>query len=156
MNHSADDKLDASDAEVARCWDANAPVWARHVRAGYDVYRKLYHGPAFFEFVGDVAGREVLDAGCGEGVNARELARRGARVTGVDLSPKMIELAQAEEQREPLGIRYEAASMSDLRPFGDACFDAVVSFMALMDCADYEGAIRSHGACCAQAGCWPT
>jgi SAM-dependent methyltransferase len=142
MDHSANDKPGASDADVARCWDANAPVWARHVRAGYDVHRRLYHGPAFLECVGNLAGLEVLDAGCGEGVNARELARRGARVTGVDVSPKMVELARDEEARAPLGIRYELASMSDLQPFGEAAFDAVVSFMALHDCADYEGAVR--------------
>ncbi|UCH33011.1 MAG: class I SAM-dependent methyltransferase [Armatimonadota bacterium] len=131
-----------SDDEVGRCWDENAEVWARHVRAGYDHYRDLYNNPAFFEFVGDLAGRMVLDAGCGEGYNTRLLARQGATMTGADISTKMIELARAEEQREPLGIRYEAASISDLSLFADATFDAVVSTMALMDCADYEGTIR--------------
>ncbi|MBI3923679.1 MAG: class I SAM-dependent methyltransferase, partial [Armatimonadetes bacterium] len=60
----------------------------------------------------------------------------------VDLSAKMIELARAEEEREPLGIRYEVASMSDLSVFAGATFDAVVSTMALMDCADYAGSIK--------------
>ena len=50
--------------------------------------------------------KDVLDAGCGEGYNTRILARGGARMTGVDLSERMIELAQAEERRAPLGIRY--------------------------------------------------
>jgi ubiquinone/menaquinone biosynthesis C-methylase UbiE len=54
----------------------------------------------------------------------------------------MIELARAEEEREPLGIRYEVASTSDLSLFADETFDVVVSTMALMDCADYYGAIR--------------
>ncbi len=131
-----------NDDEVARCWDGNAEVWARHVRAGYDTYRDLYHMPAFLEELGDLSGLEVLDAGCGEGRTARILARRGARMTAVDISEKMIELARAEEEREPLGIRYEAASMNEMSVFGDETFDAAVSVMALMDCADYEGAIR--------------
>jgi len=131
-----------TDEDVARCWDDNAETWARHVRAGYDVYRDLCNNPAFLEFVGDLSGQEALDAGCGEGYNTRIFARQGARMTGVDISGKMIELARAEEGRDPLGIRYEVASMSDLSPFAGETFDAVVSTMALMDCADYEGAVR--------------
>ena len=131
-----------SDEEVRRHWDANAPTWARHVRAGYDVCRDYYTMPAFLEFVGDLAGQEVLDAGCGEGLNTREFARRGARVTGADISAAMIALARAEEEREPLGIDYLVASMSDMGELADGSFDAVLSTMALMDCADYEGAVR--------------
>ena len=130
------------DDEVRRCWDDNAEVWARHVRAGYDTYRELYNNPAFFDFVGDLSGQSVLDAGCGEGFNTRLLARRGARMTGVDISPRMIDLARAEEEREPLGIRYQVASVSNLSVFVDETFDAVVSTMTLTDSADYEGAIR--------------
>jgi hypothetical protein len=49
-----------NDDDVARCWDANAPTWARHVRKGYDTYRDLYNNPAFFAFCGDLKGRDVL------------------------------------------------------------------------------------------------
>jgi len=129
------------DGDVAHWWDRNAEVWARHVRAGYDVYRNLYNNPAFFDFVGEISGKTVLDAGCGEGYNTRLLARQGARMTGVDLSEKMIAFARSEEERNPLGIRYEVASMSDLSVFPDESIDAVVSTMALMDCAGYEEAI---------------
>jgi len=43
--------------------------------------------PGLLELLSDVAGRSVLDGGCGEGYLARVLAGRGARVTGIDLSP---------------------------------------------------------------------
>ena len=120
-------------------------MWARHVRAGYDTFRDLYSNPAFFEFVGDLSGLLVLDAGCGEGYNTRLLARRGARMVGIDLSPEMIRLARTEEEREPLGIRYEVASMTHMRLFADETFDAVVSMMALMDSADYDGPVAEFG-----------
>jgi ubiquinone/menaquinone biosynthesis C-methylase UbiE len=136
-----DSKYHTDDNEVARCWDGNAEVWAKHVRAGYDTYRDLYNNPAFFEFVGDLSGRIVLDAGCGEGYNTRQFAQRGAKMTGVDISPKMIQLARAEEEREPLGISYEVASTNELSTFADETFDVIVSTMALMDCADYGAAI---------------
>jgi ubiquinone/menaquinone biosynthesis C-methylase UbiE len=129
------------DSDVARLWDGNAEVWARHVRAGYDTYRDLFNNPAFLEFAGDLQGQAVLDAGCGEGHNTRLLARAGARMTGADLSERMIALAREEEERDPLGIGYEVASMSDMPMFSHEAFDAVVSTMALMDCADYEGPV---------------
>ena len=126
--------------EVVRHWNENASLWASQVRAGHDAYRKFYNNPAFLKFVGDLSGKEVLDAGCGEGHNTRIFARQGARMIGADLSPAMIALACEEETREPLGIRYEIASFTELAPFADASFDAVVSTMALMDGPDLPAA----------------
>ena len=131
-----------SEEDVARYWDQNADLWSDHVRRGWDAYREHYNNPAFLAFLGDVAGKSVLDAGCGEGHNTRILARQGAHVVGIDISTRMIALARAEEEREPLGIRYEVASYSDLSVFLDASFDLVVSSMALMDGPDFGGAIR--------------
>ena len=119
--------------DVARYWDVNAGPWAEEVRQGHDVAREWLNNPAFLAFVGDLRARDVLDAGCGEGYNTRLLARAGARMTGVDLSERMIELATAEERRAPLGIRYLRTSYAELGMLADASFDAVVSFMALMD-----------------------
>ena len=119
--------------DVARYWNDNAAAWAREVRQGYDVAREFLNNPAFLALIGDLRGRQVLDAGCGDGHNARILARAGAHMTGVDLSARMIGLAQDEERRAPLGIRYARASYTDMALFASATFDAVVSFMALMD-----------------------
>ena len=130
-----------NDQDVSRYWDENADTWADDVSQGYDAYWEQLNMPAFFRFVGDLSGRKVLDAGCGEGRNTRLLARAGAQVVGVDISPKMLSHARLQEEQEPLGIRYEEVSFSDLGPFGDDSFDAVVSFMALMDGTDYEGAL---------------
>jgi ubiquinone/menaquinone biosynthesis C-methylase UbiE len=135
-------KHEISPDEVARLWDANAAHWAGDVRAGWDAYREHYNNPAFLEFVGALTDQTVLDAGCGEGYNTRIFARRGARMTGVDISPRMIELARKEERRHPIGIRYEVASYTALAVFADACFDAVVSTMALMDGPDFPAAMR--------------
>ncbi len=104
--------------------------------------RDYYNNPAFLQFVGDLKSKTVLDAGCGEGYNTRLLAKLGAKTTGVDISPKMIEFALEEEQKRPLGIRYEVASFSDLSLFEDESFDVVVSFMALMDGPNYESAVK--------------
>jgi len=131
-----------SESEVAAQWDRNADVWADQVRKRWDIFREHWNNPAFLEFAGDLRGQTVLDAGCGEGHNTRIFARRGARMTGIDLSGKMIALAVADEKREPLGIRYERASYTDLANFSADSFDAVISTMALMDGPDFPGAMR--------------
>ena len=74
-------------------WEKQAEAYARH--AADSAYNALYDRPAMLELIGRVAGLEVLDAGCGPGLYAEELVRRGARVTGVDASPEMVELARA-------------------------------------------------------------
>ncbi len=136
------DTSDISEQDVARYWDGNADSWSAQVRKGWDTYREYLNNPAFFRFIGNLKGKAVLDAGCGEGYNTRILARKGARVVGVDISPRMLDLARSMEQREPLGICYELASFSNLSVFPDASFDAVVSTMALMDGPNYAGALR--------------
>jgi 2-polyprenyl-3-methyl-5-hydroxy-6-metoxy-1,4-benzoquinol methylase len=131
-----------SEAEVARYWDDNAASWAEQVRRGADVAREWLNNPAFLPFLGDLRDLRVLDAGCGEGYNTRILARAGARMTGVDLSERMIELAQQAERDEPLGIRYVRTSHADLGAFAEGEFDAAVSFMSLMDGPHFDVAMR--------------
>ena len=54
-------------------------------------------------------------------------------MTGVDISDRMIALAEVEERRALLGIRYLCTPYTELAAFEEGAFDAVVSFMAMMD-----------------------
>ncbi len=66
----------------------------------------------------------VLDVGCGTGALARELAtKRGAKVTAIDLSPRMINVARLRSSAS-LGIEYRVADFMELSPTG---FDVVIS-----------------------------
>lgn len=83
------------DRTATKVWDqltSDAPVSRirQTVRRGRDAMRArmLERLPA------DLTGARVLDAGCGTGLMATELAARGARVTAVDISPSLIEIAQ--------------------------------------------------------------
>src|SRR4051812_40857407 len=107
---------------VGRFWNANAEAWTTLARAGYDVYRDNLNTPAFFELLPDVAGLSGLDIGCGEGHNTRLLARRGARVTAVDIAEVFIRHARQAEADDPLGIDYRVAGAVAL-PFGVEAFD---------------------------------
>lgn len=125
----APEGLMRTDVEVAEAWDQNADLWVRHVRAGWDKLRETFNNPMFFAFAPDLAGRAVIDLGCGEGRNTREMARRGAWVTGVDVSQRMIAAARAAEAAEPLGVSYHAASFSKLDCCADESFDLALATM---------------------------
>ena len=99
------DKNHFSEDRVAQYWDENAANWAEHVRKGWDAYREYFNNPAFFEFIGDLSQKTVLDAGCGEGYNTRILAGKGANLVGVDISKNLIALALKKEEQEGLGTR---------------------------------------------------
>jgi len=118
---------------VAAEWDKNAPDWAANLRAGNDRINDSFGIPCFLDELGEIKGLDVLDAGCGEGRSSRHLARKGAKVTGVDISAAMIAQAKSRETEEPYGIDFKLASCADLKMFPDARFDLVTSFMALMD-----------------------
>jgi SAM-dependent methyltransferase len=70
------------------------------------------------------AGRHVLEYGCGPGSYAFELARRGAHVIGVDISPVAIELAAKSAAANKLDIRFSVMNAESL-DFPDAAFDIV-------------------------------
>ena len=101
-------------------------------RAGFDVYRDHLNTPAFFALLPEVAGLTGLDIGCGEGHNTRLLARRGARVKGIDIAEFFVAHARQAEADEPLGIEYRVGSAVAL-PFADQAFDFATGFMSFMD-----------------------
>jgi SAM-dependent methyltransferase len=74
--------------------------------------------------LGDLAGRRVLDYGCGHGMASVVLARRGAAVTAFDLSP--LYLAEAGARARMNGVRVEFVHAdAEALPFADGSFDAV-------------------------------
>jgi ubiquinone/menaquinone biosynthesis C-methylase UbiE len=84
--------------------------------------------PAILELCEPVAGKRLLDLGCGEGYCSRALRQRGAQeVRGMDLSEGMIEAARSREATEPLGIQYEVGCATHLPQFADGEFDLVVA-----------------------------
>ena len=116
-----------------------------------DIPRRLLLNPAIFALLGDPQGRRILDAGCGQGYLARLLARRGARMAGVEPAAGWYTQAVAREQTMPLGITYAQDDLSALRfphaILGDtASYDAVIANMVLMDIPDLAPALRACAA----------
>ena len=82
-------------------------------------------------------GARALDLACGTGDIARELASRGARVTGLDVTHRMLQLAR----RKTTTIDFVCGDMTSL-PFGDALFDVVSTGYGLRNVPDLPIALR--------------
>jgi 2-polyprenyl-3-methyl-5-hydroxy-6-metoxy-1,4-benzoquinol methylase len=129
-----------SDDSSTRSWDNAADAWVEH--ADTSDYQNLFLQPRMLALAGDVSGRRVLDLGCGEGAYSRELARRGARVTGVDGSRTLIEVARQRASTAGLELDYRCLNASALDGLADCSFDLIVASMLMMNVEDYDGAIR--------------
>jgi SAM-dependent methyltransferase len=95
-----------------------------------------YARPAILALAGDVAGRRILDAGCGSGPLFGALRDRGALVTGFDASARMLELA-----RRRLGAEadLQVADLGSPLPFHGGAFDDVVACLVLHYLEDWAG-----------------
>jgi SAM-dependent methyltransferase len=92
---------------------------------------------------GEVAEHRLCDLACGQGVVARRLARRGALVTAIDRSERLLEIARGYEQAEPLGVDYQRTDAQTLLGIDEASFDGVTCSLALMDIPDLAAVFRS-------------
>lgn len=121
--------------ELWRPYDRMAEDFLTHAEDG--AYNAHYDRPAVLELLGDVAGRRVLDAGCGPGLYAEELLARGAEVAGFDASTAMVELARAR-----VGDRAElrVARLGEPLPYPDGSFDLAVCALAIHHVADRHAA----------------
>jgi len=112
------------DALAAQFWDSQGDFRPLHllnpVRAQFIAART------------SLAGRRVLDVGCGGGLLSESLARAGAQVTGIDLAPGMVEVARLHAAEGGLAIDYRVASAEELAQAGPGQFD-VVTCMEMLE-----------------------
>ena len=100
--------------DTEKVYNENARKWLRLAPESLSDFTAR---PAVFDACGELAGRSVLDLGCGEGYCARELKRRGAGdYVGVDLSSQMIAAAKEQESNDRYGIEYRAVNVLEYAP----------------------------------------
>ena len=119
------DGQDNADAgELAR-FDAMAPRWwdeDGEFRALHDL------NPLRLEFIearAPLRGRQVLDVGCGGGLLAEAMARRGAIVTGIDLAPGPLEVARLHAMESGIEVDYQSSAAEAFAARHAGRFDAV-------------------------------
>jgi ubiquinone/menaquinone biosynthesis C-methylase UbiE len=128
---------------IQRLHFAHGHSYDRH--AGWK-FRRMYGRVAEDVAAAVPAGGVVLDAGCGTGRLAVELARQrpDVRIHGIDLEPGMVDVATRHARREGLADRLEftAADLADL-PLPDDVVDLVVSTASLHHWTDVGGVVSS-------------
>jgi SAM-dependent methyltransferase len=104
-----------TDAEADRAWRADEMTW------GMFGVRESEVG-----ILGDVAGLDVVDLGCGTGYFSAWCARRGARPVGVDVTPAQLDTARRLQSETGIEFELIEASAEDV-PLPDASFDLAFS-----------------------------
>ena len=115
-----------ADPAVAHDYDGFAEAYSAETESS--LLNAYYERPAMLALAGDVAGRRILDAGCGSGPLFVALRDRGAVVTGFDKSAGMLELAR---RRLGAGADLRVADLGGPLPFPDGRFDDVVASLVL-------------------------
>jgi SAM-dependent methyltransferase len=130
--------------EVRAYWDRHIhdleitthPVGSRGFFDDLDQYHfeKLHHLLRLVDFNG-YPGRQVLEIGCGAGVDLARFAKGGAVVTGVDLAPSAIALARANFEQQNVRAELQVTNGEQL-PFPEASFDLVFAHGVVQYTAD--------------------
>jgi SAM-dependent methyltransferase len=111
-------------------WDAYAPEWVdsgRRAWARAEPTWGVFGVPeATLGVLPDVAGMDVVELGCGTAYVSAWLARRGARVTGIDNSPEQLETARRLQGEFDLEFPLQLGN-AETTPFADASFDLAIS-----------------------------
>ncbi|WP_221329272.1 class I SAM-dependent methyltransferase [Actinoplanes sp. L3-i22] len=118
-------------------YDAFAEAYTAETES--NLINGYYTRPAILELAGDVAGRRILDVGCGAGPLLETLRDRGAVVTGVEPSIRMLDLAR---RRLGPGTALHLGGLGgDPLPFPDAAFDDVIACLVLHYVQDWAAAL---------------
>ena len=113
----------------------------RKLRERENNANNLFEIPALISLLPDLKGRTILDLGCGSGERCVDYIKRGAvRVTGVDISEKMLSVAKRENS-DP-HITYLKMPMEDIDAINDT-FDMIISSLALHYVDDFPGVVKN-------------
>jgi 2-polyprenyl-6-hydroxyphenyl methylase/3-demethylubiquinone-9 3-methyltransferase len=129
-------------AELAK-FDAAAPQWwdpDGEMRPLHDL------NPARLDYIdarAGLAGRRVLDVGCGGGLLAEGMARRGARVTGIDLAPEALTVARLHALEAGIAVDYREVAAEQLAAAEPAGYELVTCLEMLEHVPDPAGALAA-------------
>jgi len=129
--------------EIKEWWEKTAKAYQDDAQIPVDIH----YGPSSpnedeLRLLGDVAGRNVLEIGCGGGQCAIAFAKRGANVTGLDLSAEQLKFARALAEEHKAKVEFLQHDMKDLAPIESESQDIVFSAFALMFVEDRLSAFR--------------
>jgi 2-polyprenyl-6-hydroxyphenyl methylase / 3-demethylubiquinone-9 3-methyltransferase len=128
---------------AATWWDESGPFWPLHVlnrvRTGWivgQVARELGRDP---DAPKPLEGLRMLDVGCGGGILSESMARHGAEVLGIDVTPRNIIVAGKHAEGSGLPVSYRHVALEDLAEDG---FDVVLNMEVIEHVVDPQAFLR--------------
>ncbi|MES5323920.1 bifunctional 2-polyprenyl-6-hydroxyphenol methylase/3-demethylubiquinol 3-O-methyltransferase UbiG [Alcaligenes phenolicus] len=104
-------------------------------------------------YTGSLAGKQVLDVGCGGGILSESLAQSGADVTGIDLAERSLKIARLHSLESGVPVKYEMISAEDMADQHPGRFD-VVTCMEMLEHVPDPGSIIAACAKLVKPGGW--
>ncbi len=104
-------------------------------------------------YTGSLAGKQVLDVGCGGGILSESLAQTGAEVTGIDLAERSLKIARLHSLESGVPVKYEMISAEDMADQHPERFD-VVTCMEMLEHVPDPGSIIAACAKLVKPGGW--
>lgn len=102
------------------------------VEGGGSEYHREIIIPGVLKLLSPKKGERILDLGCGQGVLSRELAKTGASVLGIDLSKKLIRMAE-DRSKGVKEVSFKVLDAAALKGIEDRTFDSLVSVLAIQN-----------------------
>ena len=144
MNNVDPNEIAKFEALANRWWDRNGEFRPLHdinpLRCNYiDL-----HSP--------VAGRKILDVGCGGGILSEALAQRGAQVTGIDMGAAPLQVAQLHGLESGVTVEYRQITAEALAQQEPAAYDVVTCMEMLEHVPDPASVVRACAQLCKPGG----
>ncbi|WP_457674678.1 bifunctional 2-polyprenyl-6-hydroxyphenol methylase/3-demethylubiquinol 3-O-methyltransferase UbiG, partial [Thiolapillus sp.] len=138
MNHHNVDQSEINKFEelASRWWDPHSEFKPLHE---INPLRLAY----IDDHAGGLAGKQVLDVGCGGGILAESMARKGARVTGIDMGEANLEVAKLHLLESGLEVDYRQVPVEKLAEEMPGAFDVVTCMEMLEHVPDPGSVIRA-------------
>ena len=131
------DSMDSMERDVRRAYNDLAGTYFNFRVTGKAVYNEYLEMPAMLAELGNVKGKKVLDVGCGPGIYAAALLKRGAIVYGIDQAEGMIKIAKEYAK----GADFRIGSVYGM-PYKSGFFDAVFASYVVHYFTDMGRAFR--------------
>lgn len=119
-------------------WGKVAGWYNNLLEEGEDTYQEKLIKPNLMRMLNPQAGEEILDVGCGQGFFARELAKSGAKVVGVDVAGELVKLAKDQAGKNQT---YLVLSAEKMTPLLSSRFNAAICVLALQNIKNLRAAI---------------
>ncbi|TFG06977.1 class I SAM-dependent methyltransferase [Candidatus Thorarchaeota archaeon] len=120
-------------------WQVNSKAFADLIGGTGTPHHQDILVPCLDRLIGDITGKQLLDAGCGEGYLSRRYAQKGAIVTGVDISSKLIDFCELNAMEN---TKFHIGDICNLNESDGDSFDFVLCNLVLLNIPCLDDALR--------------